>query len=130
MTAIWDTLSSKALRLTTDFDEAKADKLRTVLKEIYEVIKFHNEYKEAKAMLGYITPVNLLEKLNEITLEKFTKVSCDHAYHIIEALHDFDHVYDGHHTEHLIMKDKKTGQQMLIDISHDFWWNGEVDPNA
>jgi len=135
MTAIWDKLSSKAQHLTTDFDEVQADRLRFVLKEIYEVINNHDEYRELNALIGYITPVNLLEKLNEITSEDFTKTSCDHAYHIIQALHDFDHIQiNNHHTEHLIMKDKKryysTGQQMLLNITHDFWWKNEVDPNA
>ena len=126
MTAIWDKLTWKAQYLVKDFDEVKAHKLRMVLKEIYEVIKFHDEYKNLNALLGYIHATNLLEVLNEITLEKFNNVSCDKAHHIIEALHDFDHAHDGHHTEHLIMKiNKKTGQQMLLNISYDDWWNDE-----
>ena len=131
MTAIWDNLSFKAQHLVDDFDEVRADKLRFVLKEIYEVIRNHDEYKQLNALLGYITPVNLLDKLDEITQEDFTKVSCDHAHYIIEALHDFDHKQtDNHHTEHLVMNEMRDGQQMLLHISHKFWWNNEIDPNA
>lgn len=131
MTAIWDRLSSKSQSLANEFDEGQGEKLRFVLTEIYDVIKFHDEYKNTVALLGYIKKTNLLEILRAITKDKFDKSACDHAYHIIEALHDFDHEHDGHHTEQLIMKDKKkTGQQMLLDISNDWWWKGEVDPNV
>ncbi len=136
MTAIWDELASKNNRLTEGYDEVIATRFHDCLTSIYEAIRFRKEYQNVTYFSvdkENRTP-NLLENLGRILKlhpELWNGSMFQDMHWIIEALHDFDHANDGHHTENILVgnigtaiekrENKKLWKKMEGFHNKDFW---------
>lgn len=110
------------------YDEVIASRLHDCLSSIYEVIRYRKEYQDVTyfSVEKEKRHPNLIENLGKILRihPEFWNGSMYQDIHwIIEALHDFDHEHDGHHTEQILIKkeNKNLWKKMEGFNNVDFW---------